>query len=214
MKTAQYIRQEKAIHATDADGIRERWLWGLRLLNDAEKMSSSKSLKHGVIDELVATAKAAGLRLTAAEIRARLQCARAYTTDAQISRSTEDFEQWSALVQANFPHYPIPPGEPPVDYRTDEQKKHAAKLRMLDTFGEQGALFPIDDFEPSEATLKDLQLYTEQMEELTARFARRDRQRRTYFERLVAAAYGDLSMTWRDAHERLGEGPIEGEPPP
>jgi hypothetical protein len=213
MKTAQYIRQEKAIHASDADGIRERWLWGLRLLNDPERMSSTKSLKHGVMDELITAADAAGVKLTAAEIRARLQCARAYKTEAQISRSTEDFEQWSALVQANFPPYEIPPGEPPADYRTDEQKKKAANLLRLDTFGEQGTLFPLDDFVPAEATLKDLQLYTEQMEELTARFARRDRKRRTYFERLAAAAHGDLSMTWQEAHDRLGEGPIESEPP-
>ncbi len=41
-----------------------------------------------------------------------------------------------------------------------------------------------------------------------------DRKRRAYLDRLTAAASGDLSMTWKEAHERLGEGPIEGDPPP
>lgn len=59
VKTTQYVRQEKAIASADSSGIRERWLWGLRLLNDAEKMSASGgSLRHGVAEWLIAASGA------------------------------------------------------------------------------------------------------------------------------------------------------------
>lgn len=119
----QYVRQEKAIASADSGGIRQRWMWGLRLLRDPEAMSSEKSLRHGVTEQLIAAAK---------------------------------------------------------------------------------AVFPLDQFEPTEATLKELLDYTEQGEELTARFAAHDQKRRAYVDSLVRAAEGDLSMTWQDAQMRLG----------
>lgn len=84
MKTTQYVKQEKAIAVADSGGIRARWLWGLRLLRDSDAMSSEKSLRHGVTEQLIAAAKSSGLKLSAREIQARLQCARAYPTEAQI----------------------------------------------------------------------------------------------------------------------------------
>lgn len=210
MKTTQYIRQEKAIAAADSGGIRQRWLYGLRLLRDPEVMSpSGKSLKHGVTDQLIAAAKAVGLRLSATEIRARIQCARAYPTEAQISRSTADFEHWSTLVQANFPPYEAPEGEPLADHRTDEEKKRDAARLLLDMIGVQASLFPLDQFEPTQSTLKELLDYTERSEQLTARFAKHDKKRRDYVESLIEAAENDLSVTWQEAHERLGGDPIE-----
>lgn len=104
MKTIQYIRQEKAIAAAATADIRARWLWGLRLLRDPDAMSpTGKSLRHGVIEQLIATAQAVGLTLTEREIQRRLQCARTYPTEAQIRRSTTDFEHWSTLVQGRLP---------------------------------------------------------------------------------------------------------------
>jgi hypothetical protein len=207
MKTTQYVRQGKAIAVADSGGIRQRWLWGLRLLRDGEAMSESgKSLKHGVTDQLIAAAKAAGLKLSAREIQARLQCARVYPTEAQIRRSTADFEHWSALVQSGFPDYEAPEGEPPADHRTDAERDHDRARALLNMVGEQGALFPLSDFEPGEAILKDLAVYMEEQDGITERFARRGRRRHAYFDRLVAAADGDLSMTWAEAHARLGDG--------
>lgn len=82
MKVTQYVRQERAIASADSGGIRERWIWGLRLLRDPDAMSSPKSLRHGVADQLMAAAARAGRKLSDREIRWRLQCARTYPTEA------------------------------------------------------------------------------------------------------------------------------------
>lgn len=204
MKTTQYVRQEKAIAAANAGGIRQRWLYGLRLLHDPEAMTESgKSLKHGVTEQLIAAAKAAGLKLSPREIRYRLQAARVYVTESQIRHACADFEDWSALREANFPAFDADPGEPPADHRTDAERKHDRGRALLDLIGEQGSLFPLDQFEPVTSTLKELQAYAEEMAELTARFAARDEERRSYLDELIAAADDDLSMTWQEAHDRL-----------
>ncbi len=204
MKTAQYIRQEKAISAADAGGVRERWLWGLRLLRDPEAFSpGSTQLKPGRADELVQAAKAAGLKLTVREIQFRLQCARTYPTEAQIANAGSQFEGWTELRSAGFPAIDAPDGEPPADHRTPAERDHDHARALMDKIGEQGTLFPLSDFEPVVTTLKELAAYAEQMRELTDRFAERDRKRREYLDRLIEAADGDLSMTWQDAHNRL-----------
>lgn len=203
MKTTQYIRQEKAIAVADSGGIRERWMWGLRLLRDPEAMSSEKSLRHGVTDQLIAAAKAAGLKLSDREIQRRLQCARTYPTEAEIRQMLADFKTWDDLHRANFPAYEAPENEPPADHRTDAERKHDKGRALLDLIGEQGTLFPLDHFEPVTTTLKELKDYADEMAELTARFAARDEERRAYLEQLIAAAGDDLSMTWQEAHDRL-----------
>lgn len=208
MKTTQYVRLEHAISAADSGGIRQRWLWGLRLLNDVEAMSSPKSLKHGAAEQLVAAARAGGEKLSVREIQLRLQCARAYPTDSQICRSTADFDTWTALVAAGFPAYEAPAGEAPADYRTQAERDHDRARALTALLGEQGALFPLRDFEPVTTTLKDLASYIEEQEALTERFAKHGRKRRAYFMELLAAADGDLSVTWQDAHDRLDREPI------
>ncbi len=204
MKTAQYVRQEKAIAAAVVNDVRQRWLWGLRLLRDSEAMSESgKSLKHGVTDQLIAAAKAAGIKLSATEIQRRLRCARTYQTESQIRHAVTDFETWHDLVAANFPTFDADPEESLADHRTDDEKKRDAARRLAEIVGEQGSLFPLDQFEPTQATVKDLRDYAEQMAELTERFAKRDRERLAYVEELAEAADGDESVTWQEAHERL-----------
>jgi hypothetical protein len=204
VKTAQYVRQEKAIASADAGGVRERWLWGLRLLRDPEAFSpGSSQLKPGRADELVQAAKAAGLKLTVREIQFRLQCARTYPTEAQIANAGSQFEGWTELRTAGFPAIDAPDGEPPADHRTPAERDHDHARALMDKIGEQGTLFPLSDFEPVVTTLKELAAYAEQMRELTGRFAERDRKRREYLDRLIEAADGDLSMTWQDAHDRL-----------
>lgn len=54
MRTAQYVRAERAISAGVVADIRARWLYGLRLLDDTEKIAASGGLKHGVAARLVA----------------------------------------------------------------------------------------------------------------------------------------------------------------
>ena len=214
MRIAQYMRQEKSIAAADRGGIRERWMWGLRVLNDPEAMSSDKSLRHGVTDQLVKEAAARGYKLSAREIRYRIQCARVYTTEAQIGKALADFDTWWDLIQANFPPYEVPEEEPLADYRTKAERTQDRGRALMELMDQQSALFPLDDFDPRSTTLKELQDYTEEMETLTARFAERDRRRRAYLEQLIEAAGEDLSVTWKEAHDRLDDvGGDDGDPP-
>lgn len=211
MKTAQYTRQEKSIAAANVGGIRQRWLYGLRLLRDGEAMSDSgKSLKNGVSDQLIAASRASGLKLSDREIRYRLQCARTYQTESQIRHACAEFEDWSALRAANFPAFDAEPDEQPADHRTEDERKRDHARALAAVMGEQVSLFPLSDFEPTVTTLKDLQIYTDEMEELTERFAKRDRDRRSYLKDLVEAADGDMSMTWQEAHDLLGPDAPEG----
>lgn len=203
MKTTQYVRQENAIAAADAGGIRERWMWGLRLLRDPEAFTpGSSQLKPGRADELVRAAKAAGRKLSEREIRRRLQCARTYRTESEFGRAMAEFSSWYDLSDANFPRFDDADAEPPADHRTDAERRHDLARAIAEAIGEQGTLFPLDRFEPAAATLKDLADYASDMADLTARFAARDKERASYLEQLVAAADGDLSATWAAAHER------------
>lgn len=204
MKTSAYVRQERAIASADSGGIWERWIWGLRLLRDSSAMTESgKSLQHGVTDQLVAAATAGGLRLSAREIQRRLQCARAYPTEAQIRRAVADFGTWRELSDANFPPFEAPEGEPVADHRTDAERDQDRARALVDLVGEQGTLFPLRDFEPVTTTLQELLDYTEEQEALTARFVAHGRKRRAYLNRLIDAADHDLTVRWQVAHRWL-----------
>lgn len=212
MKTAQYVRQERAIAASAVNDIRQRWLWGLRLLRDADAFApGSSQLKPGRAEELIKAAKAAGLKLSEREIRYRLQCARAYPTEAQIQHACAEFDDWSGLRSAGFPPFEAPEDEPLADHRTEDERRRDHARALADVVGEQGSLFPLSDFEPVTTTLKDLIVYATEMSELTARFAARDQDRWAYLNRLVDAAGADLSVTWAVAHARLDDGTEIGE---
>lgn len=212
MKTAQYVRQERAIAASAVNDIRQRWLWGLRLLRDTDAFApGSSQLRPGQADELIRSAKAAGLRLSEREIQYRLRCARAYPTEAQIAHACAEFEDWSSLRAAGFPAFDAPEGAELADHRTEDERRRDHARAIADVFGEQGTLFPLSDFEPVTTTLKDLVVYATEMSELTARFAKRDQDRWAYLNRLVEAAGADLSVTWADAHARLDDGTEIGE---
>jgi hypothetical protein len=201
MKITQYLRQEKAIAAADAGGMRERWMWGLRLLRDSDAFTpGSSQLKPGRAEELVNAAKAAGRKLSEREIRRRLQCARTYRTELEFGQAVAEFSSWTDLADANFPRFDGEDGDLPADHRTDAERKRDFARAVADMVGEQGTLFPLDRYEPTEATLKDLEDYYAEMAGLTERFAKRDRERRDYLDRLAEAAAGDLSTQWQAAH--------------
>lgn len=209
MKVTQYLRIERAISAAATSDIRERWFWGLRLIRDADAFAlGSSQLKPGRADELIRAAKAAGMTLSEREIRYRVQCARAYPTDSQIRHACAEFEDWSSLRAAGFPEFEPDEGDLPADHRTDKERQADHARALTDLLGEQGTLFPLRDFEPNETPLKVLEAYADEMSELTARFALRDRLRREYLNQLVAAADGDLSTTWQSAHLRAFGEPV------
>lgn len=206
MKTTQYVRQERSIAAADTNGIRERWLWGLRILRDPEAMTESgKSLRHGVTEQLIAAAARFGLKLNDREIRYRIQAARTYKTEAEIGTACADFETWFDLRQAGFPTYETPDGEPLADHRTEGERANdrASALARLALDAVQPSLFPLNRFEPTEVTLKELRDYTDEMSEMTARFVEHDVQRRQYLGQLIDAAGGDESKTWMEAAHLL-----------
>jgi hypothetical protein len=215
VKTTQYIRIERAIAAASVSDIRERWLWGLRLLRDLDAFApGSTQLKPGRADELVSAAKSAGLRLSEREIQYRLKVARSYPTEAQIAQAAAEFSHWTALVGAGFPAFEAPEGEPPADHRTEGERQRDHARAVTDILGDQAALFPLSDFEPVATPLKTLAEYADEMEEWTGRHVERDRKRRAYLEALIAAAGGDLSVSWKVAHDALGTGPTQPAPRP
>ena len=78
----------------------------------------------GVTDQLIAAATARGFKLSEREVRYRLQCARTYPTEAEIGNVIADFDTWFDLIQAKFPTYKAPDGEPPADHRTEAEREH------------------------------------------------------------------------------------------
>jgi hypothetical protein len=202
MRTAQYLTAEKQIVAADGGGIWERWRYGLRLLADPEYISNGNGggLQHGSADRLIAAAQAKGLTLSQRELQNRLQCARTYRTESQMRNIISRFATWFALVQARFPAIEGDPDEPPADYRTATERRHAMAQQLMLSVGDQGRLFPPDDFEPAESTLKELLAYADEQDEITARFAKVGRERRKYLTTLSQAVDYDLSQTWRAAH--------------
>lgn len=206
MRTTQYVRIERAIAATAKNDIRDRWLWGLRVLNDPDLFApGSTQLKPGRADELIRAAKAAGLTLSEREIRYRIQCARAYPYESQIRHAGAEFEDWSSLRAAAFPTFGPEEGERPADWRNETERARARAQALADVgemTSDQLALFPLDRYEPTESSLKELADYASDMAELTARFAAKDKERADYLDVLIVAAGGDLSVTWGDAHRR------------
>lgn len=206
MKTTQYVNQSRTIAAGDSGSIRDRWMQGLRFLADPDLFApGSTQLRPGAIVELIEAHAKRGVTLSERELRYRLQCARAYKTETEFGNAIAEFPTWFELTQAGFPSFPGLDGEPLADYRTASEIARDRARQLAELMDPQGTLFPLDQFEPITATLKDLRDYAERGEELTARFAAHDEKRRTYLNDLIWAAGGDLSMTWQAAHELLAD---------
>lgn len=200
MRTAAYGRAERGIAAADRGGIRERWLYGLRLLADESAIAPAGGLRQGVTEQLIEAGRRNGTKLSAREIQWRLQVARAYPTEGQIRNAVSSFGAWRDLISAGFPPIERDPDEPDADWRTASERRTEAARKLADAASDQPALFPFDRYEPDEATLKDLRAYAEEQAEMTERFAARDRERAAYLDRLFEAADGDESVTWATAH--------------
>lgn len=216
MKYTRYLRLERNIAASDTGGIIERWRYGRRLIEDGEAVTPAGNLRHGILAGLIAVATKDGRKLSEREIRYRLQCARAYATEAEIGRASADFEYWWALISAGFPavQVPLDADAEPYDPRdADERRRDAA--RDLARRGEEAAgqlsLFPDDRFTEL-STLAELAKYATEMAEMTERYARKDRERAEYLQSLIDAVDGDMSKTWAEAQAVLdGEDGEDGD---
>lgn len=207
MRYAQYLKAEGHITAADSGSILERWRYGRRLLcDDAAMTASRKSLKHGVLERLIAHANAKGYDLTEREVQYRIQCGRAYPTEAQIRTVSSDFATWTELRSAGFPEYERDDNEPDYDPRwSDERERDAANREtalIADGADEQLSLFPEERFDEL-STLAELSKYADEMAQITERYARRDAKRLSYLRRLIDAVNGDMSATWAEARAAL-----------
>jgi len=207
MRTHQYVAQEKRIASADTNGIRERWLWGLRILRDPDCMADSGlSLRHGVTMLLIVKAAVAGIKLGEQEIQRRIRCARTYKTEAQIREVLTDFRTWDDLARAGFPAYETDEDEPPADHRTEVERVRDHKAAEEEAYGSQPVIDGMEMFaklDPATATVKDAFDECDKSEDMTANFANYDRKRRSFANRLLAAAGGDESMTIADADALL-----------
>lgn len=223
----QYTRQEQKIATADGGGIRQRWLYGLRLIRDPKRMSEGGGgLKHGATAALIEDARKLGIELSRREIQYRIRCGRTYPTESQMRNAVSHFATWHDLVAAGFPPFePDEEGEPEADHRTDAERAAAAKAELRRQFGPNGgdpqleihlAQFPADRFDPKKSTLKDLLAHAEDMERMTAGYHETDKRRREYLNELLEAVDDDLSATWLAAHlaafgtEEVDD--IDGEP--
>jgi hypothetical protein len=208
MKLTQYTTREAQITSADSQGIRQRWMWGLRLLRDPDAFTSgSTQLRPGFAEALTKAAAKRGLKLSAREIRYRLQCARAYPTETEFGKMLAEFQTWFDLLSANFPAFEAPPGEPLADWRTEPEKTRDRNRAWLDASNGMDAMFPLSDFEPVETTLEDLENYMKDSlanhQSIVAGFEHTHAKRRDYLDRLEEAAGYDLSMTWQEAQDLL-----------
>ncbi len=201
MKRSKRTRLSKDVAAGDRSGIEARWVWGIEVLRDPESMSETgKSLRPGVTERLIADGATVGDKLSEREIRRRLQCARTYPCDSQIGQALADYTTWFDLAEAGFPPYPALPGEDPADVRTPAERRRDQNKAMLE-HDHQGGLFP--DFEPPVTRLRIMKAYTAKMNGLAANYTAHCAARTAYMDQLIAAAGGDLDMTWAEAEDRL-----------
>ena len=202
-KPTQYVRQEKAVEAADTNGIRERWFWGLRLLRDRDAISrTGGSLRHGIIEQLIAAEQRAGFKISEREIQWRLQAARTYSTESQIRTVSSDFRTWTELRVAGFPPISKTDGEHPADHRTKAEKDRDTARALVDLVGTQGAMFPLDEFEPTQTTLKEIGDFLDRQDEITSNWIKTGKKRRGYWQQMVDAVDGNLAVTWLEGHRQ------------
>ena len=190
-------------------------MYGLRLLRDSNATTEGgKSLKNGVTEQLIKIAAHHGIELSDREIRRRMQCARAYPTEGQFGHAVAEFRTWRDLADANFPAFPLDPkDDEPADHRSQSERQADAARALLDVVGAQGALFPLDRFEPAETTLQDLVAFGEQQERITQGFIDTGKRRAEYVELLLEAVGHDLTRFWLEAHlAAFGTEDVEDDP--
>lgn len=195
--------REKRINTADGNGIIERWAWGRALLADPTMVNEAGTLRRGraVAERLIARAKLQGLALSEAEIKYRLQCARAYPTKELIASIAGVYGSWRALCDANFP-----PVQGAADQSVADANAPADDSVQPALDGDTGDVFPA--LVPVGATgrrplgvctLAQLEAYADEMERMTAGFVRRDDQRRGRLAKLLASVDGDREATYAAA---------------
>ena len=213
MRYGRYLKLEKNIAASDTGGILERWRYGRTLLTDPKRTHPNGRLKHGELAKLVTEAKAAAFDISDTEIQRRMQAARAYETEAEVSHAVRQFGTWHDLVAAGFPQVELPdgvdPGEPYDPHAADRKPPKAASQEPLTTSDGK----PVPEFSPRirfggdehgpRSTIEDLYGACKESEGYTDRMIANDAKRRAYVDDLASAVGGDLTKTWYEAEARM-----------
>ena len=199
MSTTSYKRLQRAIAKDDKHSIESRWEYGRAILADPRKMSASgKSLRHGATETLIADAKSVGTTLSPTEIRYRIQCARAYSTRAEIAKAIGDFGSWSELIAANFPSVEVDEIPSPDSVLDDIEATDPQEFEQLGLFPPTIKMVPLE-----RCTLRQLVAYGEEMRRMTESYAHRDEVRAAHLRELCAAVGGDLDVLYPEAVELL-----------
>lgn len=205
MTASPYRTLEKSIAAADAGTIHARWEYGRRLLCDPSATTPDGNLRPGKMADLTESAHRAGVRLSEEEILVRLKAARAYPCESQIRRALAACGTWDVLAISEFPELAPEAGEEPYDPRTAGEKARQAERQLALGEPDQLALFSLfpEDRFTELSTLADLAKYAAESAEMTARFARKDRERADYLNALLSAVDGDEGATWAQAQAAL-----------
>lgn len=229
MRYRQYDRLEQKILASSINGIRLRWKWGCLVLSDDEFTDPNGRLRWGAINELIAKAAAHGQKLSRSEVQYRVQCARTYTTEAQIAHVCGQFEYWSDLRSAGFPTVEAPendapePSGKPYDPRPPHEQRDAAVRqfkRIMDRpeTGGQEPLpgmriylpgFTVDTtgretlFRKAFEVHESIKAVTPQLRQAADRAEREDAEREEKLYRLFDAVGRNLDATLGDGEDAL-----------
>jgi hypothetical protein len=212
VRYSRYRAIEQAIAAGDSSGIKQRWLYGRRLLCTDEMCTPDGNLRDGKREWLIDRAKRNGQKLSATEISYRLKAAKTYPSEACIVQILEQYENWWALIRAKFPQVTAPEGSIPFNpLETDEllrQSDRRGQRIMQHAGGQEGFDFG-PDFKPDDP-LADIGEWLDEQDEINARFTAKASERRSYYGDLCEAVAWDLSKTWGEAQRALdllnGEG--------
>ena len=194
MGFGRLLRIERQIANADGSTIRRRWVYGQQLLADPSKMSASgKSLRSGVLQQLIHASRDRGHKLSEREIRYRLQAARTYTDEAQIGTVCAEFGSWSELRDAGFPPVTVPDDIPEGSVLDAEEGDAADGWTQLDLF-------------PScrqDSTFEEAHRYHKSQSRMTANFVALDRRRGELLDRMINAVGGDMTATLGQAVRAL-----------
>ena len=195
MNTSKFLSRERRISKAEHGGILERWAYGRALL--AFK-GARKQLPHGLASDLIREATAAGLALSQREIRYRVACAEAYPTRAEVGTAVQTFGTWAALRDAGFPVIEDTEDALVLDLDPDPDPTWSQEPLADDLFPDQ-VLVDRQHVSLADVPLGAFLAYADTCAAVTARFAQRDATRRKRLGELIAAAQGDLRVTYGQA---------------
>lgn len=203
MAGPSYRRLQRAIARDDKHSVFSRWEYGRALLADPRRMSpTGKSLRHGVIESLIADATKTGSKLTEQEIQRRLRCARAYSTEAQIRHAMTDFETWFDLVQAGFPARQGTEETADPESELDRIEAGDRAQLELDLFPD---MLPRTNLPLIYARMRDVEAYAAEMRRMTANYHRKDVERAEHLAALRAVVGDDPDVLYVVALAALRE---------